>query len=76
MGGQEMVTAVNDNEGKGLGYVDIRPGDRISKTVGATVEEGSQPCYLAIRVTAQAEVPNSQDANINSASVSLSLIHI
>ncbi|ERI98802.1 SipW-cognate class signal peptide [Bittarella massiliensis (ex Durand et al. 2017)] len=74
--GKEMVTAVNDNEGKGLGYVDIMPGDLISKTVGATVEEGSQPCYLAIRVTAQAEVPNSQDANINSASVSSQLLDL
>ncbi len=73
---KEMVVATGDNHGNGLSYTDIMPGDLISKTVGATVEEGSQPCYLAIRVTAQAEVPNSQNASVNSASVSSQLLDL
>lgn len=38
------------NENGGITYTDVMPGDNLSKIVGATIQEGSQPCWLGFKV--------------------------
>lgn len=48
MSGQ--VPGVPNEEG-GITYTDVMPGDNLSKIVGATILDDSQPCWLGFKVS-------------------------
>lgn len=45
-----QVPGVPNEEG-GITYTDVMPGDNLSKIVGATILDDSQPCWLGFKVS-------------------------
>lgn len=51
-----QVPGVPNEEG-GVTYTDVMPGDNLSKIVGATILDDSQPCWLGFKVSVSSTSP-------------------
>lgn len=51
-----QVPGVPNEEG-GITYTDVMPGDNLSKIVGATILDDSQPCWLGFKVSISSTSP-------------------
>lgn len=51
-----QVPGVPNKEG-GITYTDVMPGDNLSKIVGATILDDSQPCWLGFKVSISSTSP-------------------
>lgn len=51
-----QVPGVPNTEG-GITYTDVMPGDNLSKIVGATILDDSQPCWLGFKVSISSTSP-------------------
>lgn len=58
---------VENEDGSGLTFDPVMPGDTLSKHVAVTVEEDSQPAYVAVRVAIDAFLPYGDAMNQSTA---------